>query len=131
MDETGTVAAGRNLEAYVKARWRTVGQRGMVGFAEASGVTRETLYSYFRGDVEPRMGNLAAMARALGVNRADMVAAMDGYDLIAAQREVIAREVEAAVAPLRALMRDAGLLPAATAPAEAPRGGRAPKARVA
>lgn len=124
--------AGRNLERYVRDRWRLVGgKRGMVGLCEASGVTREALYGWFRGDVEPRMGNLSALSKVLEVERAEIVAAMDGYDLAAAQRDVIVREVEAAVAPLRALLRDAGLLPAATAPAAVPHGGRPPRERVA
>jgi DNA-binding phage protein len=131
-DMAGSSTPGRNLERYVRERWRAIGgKRGMVGLCAAAGVTREALYGWFRGDVEPRLGNLSALAEALHVERAELVAAMDGYDLAAAQREVIAREVEAAVAPLRQLMRDAGLLPAAKAPAAMPRGARPPRERVA
>jgi len=124
--------AGRRLERYVKQRWTAIeGKRGMVGLCDAAGITREALYTWFRGDIEPSLGSLAVLARALRVERADVVAAMDGYDLAAVQREIIAREVEAAVAPLRALMRDAGLLPAATVPSAMPRGGRPARERVA
>ena len=129
---TETDTNGQRLERYVKQRWMAVdGKRGMVGLCDAAGITRETLYSWFRGDIEPSLGSVAVLAEALKVQRADVVAAMDGYDLASAQREVIAREVAAAVEPLRELMRDAGLLPGATAPAEAIPSGRAPRARVA
>lgn len=95
-----------------------------------SGVTRPTMYGWWKGTQAPDLDKLAQVAPSLGVERADLVAAMDGYDMEAARREVIAREVEAAVAPLRALLREAGLIPAATAPDEEPREGRAPKAQV-
>lgn len=129
---TAPVTPGRRLERYVRQRWLAVdGKRGMLGLCDAAGITRETLYTWFRGEVEPSLGSIAVLAETLKVQRADVVAAMDGYDLAAVQRDVIAREVEAAVAPLRALMRDAGLLPEATVPDAVPLGGRAPKARVA
>lgn len=125
-------AADGSFEAYIRGRWKAVGGKGgMRGLCAATGITPEALYGWFRGDVEPRLGNLTALAGVLGVSRAEIVAAMDGYDLEAARREVIAREVEAAVAPLRALLRDAGLLQGATVLDEAAPGGRAPRARVA
>lgn len=121
---------GERLRAYMSAR---MGDRyGWVTELERrSGVQRATMYGWWKGTQAPDLDKLAQVAPALGCTRADLVAAMDGYDLEAARREVIAREVDAAVAPLRALLRDAGLLPAATAPGAAPRGGRPPRERVA
>lgn len=132
MGTTTDTTPGRRLERYVRQRWTAIdGKRGMSGLCDAAGITRETLYSWYRGDIEPSLGSIAVLAKALRVERADVVAALDGYDLAGAQRELIAREVEAAVAPLRGLLRDAGLLPAATAPGAMPHEGRPPRERVA
>ena len=110
--------AGKRFETYVRARWREVGSRGMRGLCREAGITPEQLYVWFRGEGEPRLDTLGELARALRVTRADLVAALDGYDLQAAIRQEIAREVEAAVRPLRDLLLEAGLLPAATTRAE-------------
>lgn len=87
----------------------------MRGFSEAAGVTPTALYHWFGGQSEPTLGHLAAIAEALRVPRWELVAAMDGD--LDRQREQIAEEVEAAVAPLRQLLRELGLLPAVGAPA--------------
>lgn len=93
----------------------------MTGFCEAAGgVTRTALYKWFEDKSEPTMGHLTAMAEALRVPRWQIVAAMDGD--LDRQRELIAQEVEAAVGPLRALLRELGLLGSDGAPGAAPHG---------
>lgn len=109
---------GRRLEAFVRSNWE--GGRGISGFCEAVEVTREALYKWFRGDSSPTMEHLTAMADALKVRRWEIVAAMDGD--LDRQRQAIAAEVEAAVGPLRRLMRDAGLVPKDGSRDGAPRG---------
>ena len=112
------MATGRRLEAFIRANW--TGKRGISGFCDQVGVTREALYKWFRDETSPSLDHLTAMADALKVRRWEMVAAMDGD--LDRQRELIALEVAAAVAPLRELLRDAGLLSGAQARAEVTRG---------
>lgn len=50
----------------------------MRGFCRAISVQPETLYGWFRGDNDPSLGSLAAMAEKLAVKRYEIVAAMDG-----------------------------------------------------
>jgi transcriptional regulator with XRE-family HTH domain len=100
---------------------------GMEQLAIDAGLRRGTLYPWFNGKADPDLKSLGALATALTkkagrrVTRAEVIAAIDGYDLEADRRARIAEEVEAAVAPLRQLLRDAGLLPAAATPDEEPR----------
>lgn len=68
--------SGERLRAYVLRQWK--GGRGMVGLSEASGIARDRLYAWFRGDVEPTLGSLGELAAALNVRRAEVVAAIDG-----------------------------------------------------
>lgn len=95
---------------------------GIARLADDAGIRRATFYPWFRGEAEPDLKTLNALADALSrkanrpVTRAEIVAAMDGHDLEADRRARIAEEVEEAVAPLRQLMRDAGLLRAGEAP---------------
>jgi hypothetical protein len=73
---------GRALERYVRVRWREVdGKRGIRGLCAATGLTPEVLYSWFRGDNEPSLGALRTLAGKLQVERAELVAILDGYDL--------------------------------------------------
>lgn len=113
---------GRRLEAAVRRGW--TGPGGMRGLCKETGVTPEALYTWFRGENYPSLGHVGVLARAIGLERAELVALMDGYDLAAARRERMLEEVEAAVAPLRRLLRDAGLLPGVGVPDEAPPGAR-------
>lgn len=98
----------------------------MEKLAEDAGVRRGTLYPWFNGTAEPDLKSLAALSEALTkkagrmVSRAEILAAIDGFDLEADRRERIAEEVEAAVGPLRQLLRDAGLLRAGAVPDAAP-----------
>lgn len=105
---------GRRLEAVVRERW--TGKGGMRGLCKEAGVTPEALYTWFRGENYPSLAHFGALAKALGMERAELVAVMDGYDLAAARRDRMLEEVEAAVAPLRQLLRDAGLLPGGAVP---------------
>jgi transcriptional regulator with XRE-family HTH domain len=104
--------SGRRLEAFVRQHW--TGSRGISGFCAEVGITREALYKWFRGDSQPSLEHLADMAPVLRVRRWEIVAAMDGD--LDRQREQVAAEVDAAVGPLRQLMRDAGLLQEAPSP---------------
>jgi transcriptional regulator with XRE-family HTH domain len=74
---TVSTEKGRRLRQFIEARWGR-GRGGMRGLCEASGITPETLYAWFRGDNEPSLGLLAQLAEALGVSRWEIVAAMDG-----------------------------------------------------
>jgi hypothetical protein len=113
-------AESQRFEAFVRARWKSVGKGGIRGLSRQMNATPETIYAWFRRENEPQLGSLAQLAEALQTSRAEIVAAMDGYDLTAARRDAIAEEVQAAVGPLRELLRAAGLLPGATAPGGAP-----------
>lgn len=73
VDET----SGRRLERYVRQRWSRE-QGGITGLASETGITRETLYTWFRGETDPSLSNLAALAAALKVRRTEILAAMDG-----------------------------------------------------
>jgi transcriptional regulator with XRE-family HTH domain len=69
--------SGHRLRAYVDHYWgRSRG--GIRGLAAASGIAPETLYGWFRGDVEPSLSALGQLAATLGVRRWEIVAAMDG-----------------------------------------------------
>lgn len=70
--------AGKRLHAFLETCWGRE-RGGMTGLAEAAGIRRQTLYSWFSGDDEPSLGSLAALAGAIGVDRAEVVAAMDGH----------------------------------------------------
>lgn len=87
---------GDRLRAYIEARWpRSKG--GMRGFGRASGITPETIYSWFRGDTSPSWENLGVIASTLEVKRFQLVAAMDGeapvVRLDSATREALRQEI--------------------------------------
>ena len=73
---------GDRLRVFVETHW---GRRkgGMRGFCRAVGTTPETLYSWFRGETDPSMSSLAAIADALKVKRYEIVAVMDGEGVVA------------------------------------------------
>lgn len=70
-------AAGARLEAFIRLRW-TRRDGGIKALAAGIGSSTETVYSWFRGDVEPNMGHLRELARMLNVSRSQIVAALDG-----------------------------------------------------
>ncbi len=125
MDET----EGARLRVFLDGHYpRSKG--GMEQLAKDAGLRRGTLYAWFKGKGRPQLASVGALARACEVERWEVVAAMDGYGLAEARRAAVAEDVEAAVAPLRELMREAGLLPeakahGATAPAAPGAKGRA------
>lgn len=90
------------FEMLVRERWpRSKG--GILGLAREIQSTSETIYSWFRGDNEPNMGHLAGLAKALGVSRAELVAALDGDPYPAPPVDSVEarlRALEAAVALL-------------------------------
>lgn len=73
-------APGRRLERYIKARW-TRKQGGIVKLASEIGSSTETIYAWFRGETEPNMSHLRALAEKLGVRRSVLVAVLDGDPL--------------------------------------------------
>jgi transcriptional regulator with XRE-family HTH domain len=121
------VTEGARLRVFLD-RFYPRREGGIEKLAEEAGLRRGTLYPWFNGTAEPDLKSLAALSEALTrkagrpVSRAEILAAIDGFDLEADRRARIAEEVEAAVAPLRGLLRDAGLLQGAGAPSEEPHG---------
>ena len=97
--------SGDRLRAFIEARW-TRRDGGLRGLCRKIGVVPETLYGWLRGDNDPSLGGLAALADALGVSRWQIVAAMDGETEIVPlddrTRQAIREEVRAAVAEDRA-----------------------------
>lgn len=97
-------APGARLERYIRARW-TRREGGIRMLATQIGSSTETIYSWFRGDAEPSMAHLRALADALGVRRSVLVAVFDGdplpgESLDADQVESRLRAVEAGLALL-------------------------------
>lgn len=111
---------GRRLQLYIAARW-TRPKGGMKGLAGVVGTTTETMYAWFRGDQEPNMGHLRAVADALGVRRAVLVAVMDGDPLpgegLPVRVEARLRYLERELEYLRAQQVD-GASPGRSAPHE-------------
>lgn len=70
-------APGRRLERFVKAHWERR-DGGILKLAEKIGSSTETIYAWFRGDNEPSMAHLRAIADLLGVRRSVLVAVLDG-----------------------------------------------------
>ena len=89
---------GERLRGYVEAHWnrRKGGVRGLCRKLNAS---PETIYSWYRGETEPNLGSLEALATALEVRRWEIVAAMDGDLVLAAAdertRQALRAEIEA------------------------------------
>lgn len=104
---------GRRLEGYIKARW-TRRKGGMLKLAGLIGSSTETMYAWFRGDSEPSMAHLRAVADQLGVRRAVLVAVLDGdplpgeTDSVPVSLEARLRAVESELQSLRAQSTTAG-----------------------
>lgn len=75
-----TKAEGRRLKAFIEGRW-TRADGGMTSLAVKAGVRRPTLYAWFRAEDAPNMASLRTLAGALGVTRAEIMAAMDSTPL--------------------------------------------------
>ena len=69
--------SGRRLERYIRGRWGR-DRGGISGLCTTVGVARESMYAWFRGDTDPTLEHLRLIAEALGVSRAQLLAAMDG-----------------------------------------------------
>jgi len=67
---------GRRFERFARDHW--TGEGGMRGLCKEAGITPETLYRWFRGGTDPDLGSVRQLASALKVNRAELVAAIDG-----------------------------------------------------
>ena len=61
------MAGGQRLEHQIRVGMAAAGIRGMAELARRSGVGRDTLYAWFRGDQEPKPDTLARIAEVLGV----------------------------------------------------------------
>lgn len=92
----------------------------MKGLAATMSVSTESMYAWFRGDVEPQLGSITKIADALGVSRVAVLAAMDG-ELVEPSEETtrrIARE------EARAALQEAIAAGRLQVPAEPRRGSR-------
>jgi transcriptional regulator with XRE-family HTH domain/predicted transcriptional regulator len=66
---------GRRLEDLVRARWR--GPGGIRGLAAVLGLTRATIYSWFRGVTRPNAAALVLLAKVLGVSPNELLSIFD------------------------------------------------------
>lgn len=64
------------FERLVRSRWYGAG--GILGLSKLSGVSRATLYSWFRGDTMPDAKSLARLSTILDVSTAELVEAIGG-----------------------------------------------------
>jgi predicted transcriptional regulator/transcriptional regulator with XRE-family HTH domain len=69
---------GQRLEAVVRDRWRE--RSGISGLSEAVGVSRATLYSWFRGDTVPDVASMVRLAEVLNVAPDDLLAVVGGTE---------------------------------------------------
>lgn len=70
---------GHLLERLVRDRWR--GPGGIRGLSRAVGVSRVTMYAWFRGASSPNAEILPALANALGLSPADLIAGLEETDM--------------------------------------------------
>lgn len=87
---------GRRLRAFVDARWGRA-NGGIRGLSAETGITPETLHSWFRGDNLPSLTSVRSLATALDSRPVEVVAAIDAVE---APAPVVAQEpawVEGAV----------------------------------
>jgi transcriptional regulator with XRE-family HTH domain len=92
-------SSGHRLRSFIEARWMELGhpRYGMVtDLAKESGVLRNTMTAWFTRSSVPRLDALAAVAQVLQVTRAELVAAMDGDELLSADRarEIVRQELD-------------------------------------
>ena len=66
---------GTRLEALARDGWR--GRGGIRGLSQAVGVSRPTLYAWFRGDSSPTATMLARLAAALDMTAGELVSALE------------------------------------------------------
>lgn len=99
------VSVGQRLERFVREHWDD--PRGLVALSEVSDISRQALYSWFKGESSPDYTSLAKLAGALRVEPAALVAAMEGTEMPAGLRqqldslvaESVAKYLEAALGP--------------------------------
>lgn len=75
--DTSEETPGTRLRDYIDARWNRR-NGGILGLAKRLNASTETMYAWFRGDQEPSLDHLTRLADALGVQRWEILAAMDG-----------------------------------------------------
>lgn len=75
MSEMSNVPA-TPFERLVRSRWYGAG--GILGLSKLSGVSRATLYSWFRGETTPDAKSLARLSTILDVSTAELVEAIGG-----------------------------------------------------
>ena len=86
---------GLRLEGAVRARWKD--PRGIRGLSEDLGVSRATLYSWFRGQSSPDTASLSRLARLLRVYPTELLADLQGGDQSALTDERIRAVVDETV----------------------------------
>jgi transcriptional regulator with XRE-family HTH domain len=84
------VNEGQRLERFVRLRWGRK-QGGIRKLAALSETSADTVYHWFNGQNPPDVYQLGKLAKALGVNRWEIVAAMDGES---AQADPLVARVE-------------------------------------
>lgn len=109
---------GARLKAYVRARWSRK-QGGDTALAKDAGIRRQTLQDWYAMKDTPSLGNLDAVARALGVRRVDLLAAYDGVTAPETETTAPPEWVERLLAGVMALENDAGISDPALAQATA------------
>lgn len=116
---TPEVLRARRLRRFLEDLWVSGGHGRRHGFvtdlARASGVKRATLTAWFSEThpKEPGLDTLAAVAQVLGVSRAEIVAAMDGTELVG--REAVQQAIRAELQQQAAAARAEGLVRAGPA----------------
>lgn len=84
------------FERLVRSRWYGAG--GIQGLSKVSGVSRATIYSWFRGETMPDAKSLARLAGVLDLSIAELVEAIGGEADLSAFAD-IPPQTEAAPAP--------------------------------
>jgi transcriptional regulator with XRE-family HTH domain len=86
---------GPRLEGLVRDRWRD--PRGISGLSQELGVSRATLYSWFKGATSPDTASLARLARLLYLTPSELLTALEGVDMASTVDERITLAAERAV----------------------------------
>lgn len=74
MSDLSNTTTPSAFERLVRSRWYGAG--GILGLSKASGVSRATLYSWFRGETVPDTKSLSRLSAVLDVPLADLVGAL-------------------------------------------------------
>lgn len=119
MSEMSNVPA-TPFERLVRSRWYGAG--GILGLSKLSGVSRATLYSWFRGETMPDAKSLARLSTILDVSTAELVEAIGGEPSQLQPRMAKFASAARMVMPMAAPA--AGIVADASGPAGWPRRGQ-------